>query len=549
VLVHPRRIRRLLEHPDVGVVRAPTPWLALTAGLGGNVSESVHLTGAAAQQALGTTGAGVKLAVVDGGFAGLAAAIAAGELPADTVGVDFSGTGLGTGSIHGVGVAEHAADMAPGAQIHCLKVDDEVALENAADYIRDHGIRVANHSLAWVLASYYDDTGPINQIVNHSHDIDGVFWSVSSGNAAQRHWRGYWADIDGDDWLEFNGLDERMELTSASSEVCLFLNWDQYGFSVTDLDLFVFDAADERVASSESWQFGSLTPPAEAVCFTYEPAEAPYSLGVSHSGGPTGSLDITIFSFYNDLEHATAASSLMDPANAHGAFTVGAVWQAVWEDPSPPLESFSSQGPTTDGRTKPDIVAPDGTTSWSYGFLGAFGTSFSAPTVAGAAALILEQSPDLTVAELEVELRELAVDVGAPGPDNVYGAGQLDVAEAFDSDADLITDTLDNCPYTPNPLQEDGGGVGSSGADGIGDPCQCGDVTNNGQVSSEDLAAIREHVNGIPGALAAPAKCNAVGPASGGSQDCRIDDWAIVRRAIAGLGPGIQAVCTPALPD
>ena len=47
--------------------------------------------------------------------------------------------------------------------------------------------------------------------------------------------RATWADADGDKWLEFSGTDEALALTSASSVVTVFLNWNQYGNSVTDL--------------------------------------------------------------------------------------------------------------------------------------------------------------------------------------------------------------------------------------------------------------------------------------------------------------------------
>jgi hypothetical protein len=122
VLVPARHLRRLASHPDVKLVRAATPAKALGTGFGSNLSESVTLTGADQKQLSGTTGAGVKLAVIDLGFVGLQSAINAGELPASTIGVDFSGTGLETDTDHGVGVAEHAMDMAPGATLYLIKV-------------------------------------------------------------------------------------------------------------------------------------------------------------------------------------------------------------------------------------------------------------------------------------------------------------------------------------------------------------------------------------------------------------------------------------------
>jgi hypothetical protein len=51
-------------------------------------------------------------------------------------------------------------DMAPGAQLYCIKVDDELDLENAAAYCRDNGIRIANHSVGWVNASYLQQQRP-----------------------------------------------------------------------------------------------------------------------------------------------------------------------------------------------------------------------------------------------------------------------------------------------------------------------------------------------------------------------------------------------------
>jgi subtilisin family serine protease len=59
------------------------------------------------------------------------------------------------------------------------------------------------------------------------------------------------------------------------------------------------------------------------------------------------------------------------------------------------------------------------------------GTSFSAPYVAGAAALLMDAYPKLTGREVAQLLLTHAKDLGEPGPDAVYGQGALDVAAAF----------------------------------------------------------------------------------------------------------------------
>ncbi len=59
------------------------------------------------------------------------------------------------------------------------------------------------------------------------------------------------------------------------------------------------------------------------------------------------------------------------------------------------------------------------------------GTSFAAPQVAGAAALLAQAFPHLTGREIAEILLESAFDAGASGPDAIYGRGILDIAAAF----------------------------------------------------------------------------------------------------------------------
>jgi hypothetical protein len=59
------------------------------------------------------------------------------------------------------------------------------------------------------------------------------------------------------------------------------------------------------------------------------------------------------------------------------------------------------------------------------------GTSFAAPHVSGAAALLLGAAPFLSADEVVDLLFATALDLGAPGIDPVYGNGLLDVSEAL----------------------------------------------------------------------------------------------------------------------
>lgn len=99
----------------------------------------------------------------------------------------------------------------------------------------------------------------------------------------------------------------------------------------------------------------------------------------------------------------------------------------------------SSRGPTPDGRLKPDLCAiGDGQVSTSSNQLyqSASGSSAAAPNVAGALALMYEayrlghndQNPPSAL--MKPLLLNTAIDLGVPGPDFVYGFGQMNVYAA-----------------------------------------------------------------------------------------------------------------------
>jgi minor extracellular serine protease Vpr len=116
------------------------------------------------------------------------------------------------------------------------------------------------------------------------------------------------------------------------------------------------------------------------------------------------------------------------------------------------LESFSAAGPNIDFSIKPDMVAvggsvytaaekidPKGLVYNSSGYGLYSGTSFSAPLVAGAAALLKSARPGLTAAQY----RSLLVDTAAPASSapgtqahiQQAGAGMLDMLAALNATA------------------------------------------------------------------------------------------------------------------
>ena len=104
--------------------------------------------------------------------------------------------------------------------------------------------------------------------------------------------------------------------------------------------------------------------------------------------------------------------------------------------------SFSSRGPTADGRVKPDISAPGVSISSAVagsinGYASWNGTSMATPFVTGVSLLLRELNPTLTPDAVKALLMSTAVDWGVAGADNDYGAGRLDAHRALTSAAGI----------------------------------------------------------------------------------------------------------------
>jgi subtilisin family serine protease len=111
-------------------------------------------------------------------------------------------------------------------------------------------------------------------------------------------------------------------------------------------------------------------------------------------------------------------------ADAQGAFAVGAV---NWANDA--LEPYSSQGPTSDGRIKPDMVAPSAVKSASYSLF-FDGTSAATAHVAGAGALIRQAFPDFGPDDITALLQSRAIKLGPTPANNQFGAGRLNLGQS-----------------------------------------------------------------------------------------------------------------------
>lgn len=425
-LVPPHAMPELARGAGVDYVRAPLASAPL-----GTESEGVAWSRATSWHGIGAKGAGAKVAVVDLGFSGLQARQLAGELPADLVRVDLCGGAMGEPDPHGTAVAEVVYEVAPAAKLYAICVDTEVDLAQAVSYAKANGIAIVNHSVGWFNSSRGDGSGgpgTPDALVADAR-ANGILWVNAAGNAAQKHWSGAFTDADGDGVHEFVAADETNSFSMApGTEVCGFLKWDRWPATTLDLDLYLLsEPSGAVVAWSDIVQQGAETP-TEGLCHTNTGfATQPYSFsieGASVADPPR--LDLFVYRG-GVLEHQTSGASVLEPASSPATLAVGAI---CWQNDVP--ETYSSRGPTIDGRVKPDLAGPAAVTSAVYGpfsgcgtTTGFVGTSSAAPHVAGAAALLRGMFPLATASELQQWLESDALDLGAAGKDTTTGAGRL----------------------------------------------------------------------------------------------------------------------------
>jgi serine protease AprX len=127
-------------------------------------------------------------------------------------------------------------------------------------------------------------------------------------------------------------------------------------------------------------------------------------------------------------------------------------------DDADKVTSFSSRGPTSDGRVKPDLVLPgadivapqaNGTALGPVvmpGYVELSGTSMATPHATGAVALLLQAKPDLTPNQVKWALLTTALELGEDP--NAQGSGRGDVFAAYQK---IISETPPDLPDPPEP--------------------------------------------------------------------------------------------------
>lgn len=119
---------------------------------------------------------------------------------------------------------------------------------------------------------------------------------------------------------------------------------------------------------------------------------------------------------------------LITPADAHGVLSVGSV------DIHQNTSSFSSMGPTADGRIKPDVVAQGSSTAIASSFGSYYqgnGTSYACPIVCGAMACLKQKYPQLSPSDGLSLIRYSSNHNERPDTLQGWGLPNMEVADFF----------------------------------------------------------------------------------------------------------------------
>ena len=305
--------------------------------------------------------------------------------------------------------------------------------ENMIAGVWDGGLVRESHNLLEDRVLQIDNPGSIS---SHATHVSGTM--VGSGSQVNGQAKGMapMAEL-----LAYDFGGDEPEMTSAASQGMILSN-HSYGIPADNVPLWYIGYYDSNARNIDRIIYN-----------------APYYLPIIAAG--------------NDRQSGANSEDggydyLTDKGVAKNNIVVAATFEVLeYEDASDVfMSSFSSWGPTDDGRIKPDISAKGvnmySSTGASNGSYANFsGTSMSAPNVSGSLLLLQQHYNDLNGEYmLASTLRALALHTAdeagfAPGPDYRFGWGLLNTQHAAQvisqdgTESMIITETLDaNDVYT-----------------------------------------------------------------------------------------------------
>jgi subtilisin family serine protease len=413
-------------------IKRITPPSYGTTRVGSVTTEGDAILRAAELRALGVDGSGVKVGVISDGADNRADAEATGDLPAN---ITVLGTcnPVFTTCNEGTAMLEIVHDLAPGAELgFCAGLLSTLAMIACVDDLANPAIFGADiivDDLGFFLEPYFEDGDVAKKVAEVV--AGGVLYVSAAGNDALTHYQGLYVDF-GDGSHEISAGNNVFNVTG--DPVTVILQWsNQFSSSGDDYNLCLAGETAGECALSNTTQSGTEDPIEARVLNC--PAPAGCNLQVRQISGSDQTLELFVLNGDLDVNDQVAADSIFGHPAVPGALAAAAISAA---DPgNDDIEPFSSLGPSTiifplqETRQTPAISAIDGVSVTGVGGFPStfFGTSASAPHVAGVAALLMSGS--FSAGQTSLALQSSAVDLGDPGWDTTFGAGRIDAVNAY----------------------------------------------------------------------------------------------------------------------
>ncbi|GAB5518093.1 MAG: hypothetical protein RhofKO_03440 [Rhodothermales bacterium] len=309
--------------------------------------------------------------------------------------------------------------------VHLLNFSTEVEFLAALRYAVDElNVQVITCSVWWMQAfDDYDGTSTFAQQIDQIVSGKALF-VTAAGNFARSHWEAPFTDADNDATHEFTRGQNYLSLDLSSDKVYQFLvTWDDWDTLAHDLDLVLLDEEGNAIlraprrpyASRNKQGPGQFERPLELIRGFRPPYAGvrSYRLVVEHRKPERLAESVPTFEVYT----YPAPEAAMPAPEARSSLS----WLATTRSVLPvTAEGYAdgSQGPTNDDRLRPDFAAQG---QVLFGNVERQGTSFAAPRVAAAFALIYTVNPGWSQQEATLFLRQFTASPGDKNPRSGWG--------------------------------------------------------------------------------------------------------------------------------
>jgi uncharacterized protein YjdB len=449
-----KAIKGLLNHPHVVSIREV---MKPVVNRGSRTTEGFENTnGHGVESYLRThdfAGDDIKIGVISDGVAGLAEAIASGDLPSNVVVLNNRFNGA-----EGTAMLEIIYDLAPNAQLFFHDYgSSSLDFIDAINTLAAQGVDIIIDDIVYLDEPFYEDSiiaKHIDQLVAST----GILYVSSAGNFAESHYQGNYLPIlqNGVYEHDFSSVDPKINRIpvniAARSSVIIMLQWNEpFDNSAKDLELAVCpDETSTDCFVSDNWQLGAGYSPVEYVELfnsSYQ-SQMQYIAVFSETALTNVNMEIYVFGNISIAKYGTRSDSTFGHSTAASVLSI-----ASTSDGFSVQSNYSSQGPFTmvngTKRNKPDFIGRDCVMVTGFGgFPTNFcGTSAAAPHIGAIAGLMLSNDQSLSRAQLINALKAKSVDMDVTGYDHKTGNGFIHVG-LFSNDITLQKDQISNFTIT-----------------------------------------------------------------------------------------------------